>query len=84
MNWNLCEWLDEPAAREYEQTFASDAPGRSFDSVGKGRHAMEPEHSAKQQLRKSFAKRLATELESARIEKRFQNLVLIAAPAISG
>ncbi len=36
-----------PEGRTDEGSLASDRPGRSFDSRGDGRHAMEPGHSAR-------------------------------------
>jgi protein required for attachment to host cells len=76
--------LTEPDARAKERDRVSDAPGRTFDSHGAGRHAMEPKHSGKVQLRESFTHRIAEALESAREADRFQQLVIIAAPAVLG
>jgi len=76
--------LTEPEARSREQEFASDSPGRSFDSRGDGRHAMEPDHTGKDHLRETFVRRIASVLESARNANSFQNLVIVAAPALLG
>jgi protein required for attachment to host cells len=76
--------LTEPDARLKAHELASDAPGRSFDSHGQGRHAMEPDQSAKEHLRESFVRRISDVLESARNEGRFQQLVIVAAPAVLG
>jgi hypothetical protein len=42
------EGLMHPASRAHERDLISDRPGRSFDSFGSGRHAMEEEVSLKQ------------------------------------
>jgi protein required for attachment to host cells len=76
--------LTEPEARSKERDLASDAPGRTFDSQGAGRHAMEPDHTGKEHLRESFVHRIADVLESARKTDRFQQLVIVAAPAVLG
>ena len=76
--------LTEPEARSKEHDFASDAPGRSFDSHGQGRHAMEPDQTAKEHLRERFVRRISDVLESARNDDLFQQLVIVAAPAVLG
>jgi protein required for attachment to host cells len=74
----------EPAARAREQDLVSDGPGRSFDSKGSGRHAMESDQSEKHNLRAKFAKTIADELELSRQMHRFSHLILVAAPAMLG
>ena len=76
--------LDEPEARSREGDLVSDSRGRSFDSGGEGRHAMEPDQSVKDHLLVSFANRIADVLESGRSADRYQHLVIIAAPALLG
>jgi protein required for attachment to host cells len=69
-----------PGARD----LSADRPGRSFDSHGQGRHAMEPETDAKRHEAEVFAKQVADRIERARIEDEFDELVLIAAPEFLG
>jgi len=76
--------LTEPEARSKERDLASDAPGRTFDSRGEGRHAMEPDHTGKEHLRESFVHRIVEVLESGRNADHFQKLVIVAAPAVLG
>jgi len=76
--------LREPAARSKEQNLVTDAPGRSFDSGGQGRHAMEPDHTEKQNLRIKFADQIADVLEAGRQAGHFKQLILVAAPALLG
>ncbi len=78
------EDLVHPEARLREQGLGSDAPGRSFDSAGQGRHAMGKEHDAKQQEAIRFAKRVCETLTTARNEGRFEKLYIVAAPAFLG
>ncbi len=73
---------------------ASDRPGRSFDSAGRGqpgdvgtghhRHAMEPRTDPQRHAEYAFARDLAHHLEHAAAENRFRNLVLVAAPKTLG
>ena len=76
--------LIELGARGREQDYAADAPGRSFDSGGQGRHAMESSHAMKQHLREAFAQQIAAELEAGRQAGHFKKLIVIAAPAMLG
>lgn len=76
--------FDEPEARSRELDLGTDAPGRSFDSHGQGRHSMDPAQSGKAHLRESFARRIAAEVESGRSAGRFRNLVLVATPDMLG
>ena len=63
---------------------ASDRPGRSFDSGGHGRHAMEPPTDPQRYAKFEFARDLAEQLETAAAEDRFARLVLVAAPQTLG
>lgn len=72
------------ASRQHERDLISDEPGRSFDSAGQGRHAMEPKHSAHDHEADEFAGQLAEVLEQGRTEHRYDQLVLIAPPEFLG
>ncbi len=78
------EDLLHPAARTHARDLTSDRPGRSFDSAGQGRHAMEPETDAKRHEAEVFARQVAERIERARMEGEFDKLVLIAAPEFLG
>jgi protein required for attachment to host cells len=78
------EDLVHGAARTRARDLSADRPGRSFDSHGQGRHAMEPETDAKRHEAEVFAKQVADRIERARIEDEFDELVLIAAPEFLG
>lgn len=82
----------EPAFEQEELTgttaqskeIASDRPGRSFDSGGQGRHAMEPATDPQRHAKFEFARDLAERLEKAAATQRFDRLVLVAAPQALG
>jgi protein required for attachment to host cells len=76
--------LTEPLARSKEGDLVADEPGRTFDSAGQGRHAMEPDHTEKEHLRTVFAQRICHVLESGRKADRYKRLVIVAAPAMLG
>jgi len=78
------EELGHPEARELEQNLKSDRPGRSFDSKGKGRHAMSsPVEPAKQEAIR-FAKQISDHIQLAHNEGRCGRLMLVAGPPLLG
>ncbi len=74
----------DPDNRLPEQELARDRPGRSFDSAGEGRHAMEPHTPPAQVEAERFARLLADSVEAARHAGRFDYLGLVAPPAFLG
>ncbi len=62
----------------------SDRPGRSFDSVGSGRHAMESPSDLHREQKRQFARRIAEALEEQQATKSFDRLVLVAPPVTMG
>ena len=58
----------------------SDRPGRTFDSVGAGRHAKEPRTDAREIEKRSFAHELAAILDDGLKQGKFERLVLVAPP----
>ena len=71
-------------SRKRPADITSDLPGRSFSSVGGSRHAMEPPTDPKRHEIDTFAAEIATHIEHARGEGRFEALVLVAAPKFLG
>lgn len=83
-DWSsLAEFVDEDAARP-EKEFASDRPGRAFDIVGGGRHAMSTSESGRRHEARQFARQIADYLNRAIAGGDFEHLVLIASPAFLG
>jgi protein required for attachment to host cells len=78
------ESFDNPDARVKQMDLASDRAGRSFDSHGEGRHAMEVQVDPRQQVQIRFARLIADRLEQARVAHAFEQLVLVAAPGFLG
>lgn len=76
--------FDNPEARAKQMDLASDRPGRSFDSHGEGRHAMEVEVDPKKQEQIRFAKLIVDRLEQGRVDNAFGRLVLVASPMFLG
>lgn len=62
----------------------SDRPGRTFDSVGEGRHAKVPPTDPHEKAEADFLRSLAKQLEDAQQKKEFDKLVVIAAPRALG
>ena len=69
-----------PPSRE----LVSDRPGRSFESQGRTRHAKEGRSDPHRELKRSFAKSIATRLKAKLDEKRYEHLILIAPPVTLG
>ena len=76
--------LEHPEARDREQTLTSDRPGRSFDSMGKGRHAMGSTVEPGKQETIRFAKQVADYVQAAHNEGRCDRVLLVAGPPVLG
>jgi protein required for attachment to host cells len=62
----------------------ADKPGRTFDSVGAGRHAKESPTDPHRHRKREFAGKIVDELRRAMLAERFDRLVLVAPPAFLG
>jgi protein required for attachment to host cells len=71
-------------ARMHEQDMTSDLPGRSNGKGGGGGHAYQDEVSPKQQENINFAREIASQLDAARKDGKFKQLMLVAAPGFLG
>ena len=76
--------LTAPDARAKEHDLSSDAPGRTFDIKGSGRHALEPGQTGKEHLRENFSRQVAGELDAGRIANKYRQLVIGAGPELLG
>ncbi len=74
--------LDESVAPSHE--LARDRPGRTFQSVGQKRSAIEPRVDPHQQAETQLAERLARDLDGALERKAFDRLVVAAPPRFLG
>lgn len=81
---NEVESLVYPEGRMKGQELLRDAPGRSFDSQGQGRHAMSETTSLRKQGAQKFARDIAHTLEKGRQEGRFDRLYIVAEPSMAG
>ncbi len=78
------ETLSSTAARMPSREIASDGPGRSFDSGGKGRHATAEPTDPQEHEKLAFVDNLAGRINTAVAKNEVDNLVLIAAPHALG
>ena len=62
----------------------ADRAGRTFDSAGTGRHAMEQPTDPVRQEKRHFAHHLADHLADAVAKNAFDRLVVVAAPSALG
>ena len=84
--------LANPEGRLHDRDLKSDRPGRVFDRApaGPGRrgaighHATDGERRPRRQAASAFARRISAALAAAQRAKRFDRVVLIAAPAFLG
>ncbi len=83
-DWEELPSLVYPEGRSLEQAFNADRPGRSFDSMGKGRHALAKEVSPKEEAAERFAKSVADVLDKARANHMYASLILVAEPGFLG
>ena len=74
--------LKHPEALEREQKLTSDRPGRSFDSMGQGRHAMGSKVEPGKQETIRFAKQVADYVQAAHNKGRCDRVLLVAGPPI--
>ena len=75
------EW---PSGRRPSRDIDADRPGRSFDSAGQGRHAMEPPTDAHAEVEFRLAREIARALAVAEQQQEFEQLTIIAAPRLLG
>ena len=83
-DWKRFASLENPAASQQEQAFASDRPGRSFDRFGAGRHAMASSETGREHASHTFARAIARQLETGLNQRTFLHIVLIATPGFLG
>jgi protein required for attachment to host cells len=83
-NLVLVTILTHAEGRAHARDLTSDGPGRLHYRHGSGRHSMEPATGVKEVERHKFVKQITTLLEAAHARGDYQQLVLLAAPAVLG
>lgn len=83
-DWEFIGAMSDPAATRREAEFASDRPGRAFDSHGAGRHSMSSTESGQAHEALLFARQVAEFLNQSIANGDFAHIVLIAAPKFLG
>lgn len=73
-----------PEGRQHARDVVADHLPRTQDSVGSGRHAIEPHTDLETVEARRFARELATRLEQGRVAHAFERLVLVAPPRFLG
>ncbi len=76
--------LVRPEARSPGRDLTADRPGRTFNSMGRSRHAKQPKHSAHEIAMQDFAQQVARLLERGQKSRKFQKLILVAGPRFLG
>jgi protein required for attachment to host cells len=76
--------LSDPLAHQHDRDFSSDRPGRSYESVGGQRHAIEREDDPRQREAVLFARRISRRLDEARRKGEYDELIVVAGPPFLG
>lgn len=76
--------IDFPQGRLKGTQVNSDRPGRAFDRMGKGRHALTTEVNLHEHENKVFAHQIAEVLRSAHDSHTFDQLAIVAPPHFLG
>ena len=72
-----------PEGRLHERDVYADKPGRMFDRMGEGRHAMEAP-DVRDQQHHEFSREIAEYLQEGLASQRYSRLVLVAPPDFLG
>jgi protein required for attachment to host cells len=76
--------ISDPLAHQHDRDFSSDRPGRSYESVGGQRHAIERENDPRSREAVRFAKRISRRLDEARRKGEYDELIVVAGPPFLG
>lgn len=77
------DWIDEEA-RARILNFTSDKQGRSYDSVGLGRHSMEPSVDPKKEEEIRFGKFICDQLYAFFHDQEPDRIYIVAPPSMLG
>ncbi|PRY73382.1 host attachment protein [Halomonas ventosae] len=78
------EDLANPEGRLHDQDLNADSPGRAFDTMGEGRHAMGKHHSPKEQEAIRFAHEVGERLAAGLHDGAYRHLIISATPRFLG
>lgn len=78
------ETWEHPESRLHDQDLVESRPGRAFDSIGPGRHAMETQISPKVHEFHIFAKSIANHLDKAVSKGDVKKIYITAPPTFLG
>lgn len=67
-----------------DREIMSDKPGRTYESVGDTRHAIQPHHDPHRELKRAFSEELAAVLDEKLAAKAYDRVVLVAPPEMLG
>ena len=76
--------ISHPKGRLQNKDINTDKPGRSFDSMGQGRHSMGSDQEPISHVAQQYASELAELLNKGRLTNAYEKLVLIAEPKFLG
>ena len=76
--------ISDPVAHRHDRELASDRPGRSYESVGGARHAIESENDPRRQEAVRFARRISCRIDDALQRGEFDELIVVAGPPFLG
>jgi protein required for attachment to host cells len=76
--------ISDPDAHLHDRDLVSDRPGRSYESVGGARHAIERENDPRHRAAVRFARRIGRRLDEARRKNEFESLVVVVGPPFLG
>lgn len=80
----LLKTLHHEEGAAHARDLVSDAPGRGHDQVGSSRHGIEPNTGVKEESLRRFVKEVVEFVEAAYLNNDFDQLVILAAPAVLG
>jgi protein required for attachment to host cells len=78
------EMSEMAVAHPPTRDMVSDRPGRTFDSMGQGRHAMEAPSDPHDKAEADFLRSVAKKLDASCQRKEFDRLVVVAPPRALG
>ncbi len=76
--------ITDPLAHLHDRDFATERPGRTHESFGGARHAIQREGTPRRMEAARFARRIARRLDEARRKDEFEKLVVVAGPPFLG